>query len=90
MPGHASFIVSDVEAEGMLIALDLVGVAASSGSACASGAATPSHVLTAMGFGQQAALGALRLTLGRESTAEGIDTVIETLPRIVQRLRGNG
>ena len=89
MPGHASFIVGGVEAEGMLIGLDLAGIAASSGSACASGAATPSHVLTAMGFGQQEALGALRLTLGRESTAAGVDTVIETLPRIVQRLRGD-
>jgi cysteine desulfurase len=89
MPGHASFIVNGVEAEGMLIGLDLAGIAASSGSACASGAATPSHVLTAMGFGQQEALGALRLTLGRESTAAGVDTVIETLPRIVQRLRGD-
>jgi cysteine desulfurase len=90
MPGHASFIVGGVEAEGMLIGLDLAGIAASSGSACASGAAIPSHVLTAMRFDQQAALGALRLTLGRESRAEGVDTVIETLPRIVQRLRGNG
>ncbi len=89
MPGHASFIVGGVEAEGMLIGLDLAGIAASSGSACASGAATPSHVLTAMGYGQQEALGALRLTLGRESTAAGVDTVVETLPRIVQRLRGD-
>jgi cysteine desulfurase len=89
MPGHASFIVGGVEAEGMLIGLDLAGIAASSGSACASGAATPSHVLMAMGFGHQEALGALRLTLGRASTAAGVDTVIETLPRIVQRLRGD-
>ncbi len=87
MPGHASFVVGDVEAEGMLIGLDLAGIAASSGSACASGAATPSHVLMAMGFGQQAALGALRLTLGRETTTQAVDTVVETLPGIVQRLR---
>jgi cysteine desulfurase len=87
MPGHASFIVEDVEAEGMLIGLDLAGIAASSGSACASGAATPSHVLTAMGYGQQEALGALRLTLGRASTDADIDAVLDVLPGIISRLR---
>jgi cysteine desulfurase len=87
MPGHASFIVEGVEAEGMLIGLDLAGVAASSGSACASGAATPSHVLTAMGYSQQEALGALRLTLGRATEASDIDTVLDVLPGIVSRLR---
>jgi cysteine desulfurase len=87
MPGHASFIVEGVEAEGMLIGLDLAGIAASSGSACASGAATPSHVLTAMGYGQQEALGALRLTLGRASTDADIDAVLDVLPGIISRLR---
>ena len=87
MPGHASFIVEGVEAEGMLIALDLAGIAASSGSACASGAATPSHVLTAMGYGQQQALGALRLSLGRATTEADVDTLVEKLPPIIERLR---
>jgi len=89
LPGHASFIVSGVEAQSVLIALDLAGVAASSGSACASGAPTPSHVLTAMGFGPTEALGALRLTLGRENTRADVDFVLEKLPEIVKRIRGS-
>ena len=64
LPGHLSLIVRGVEAEGLLIALDLAGVAASSGSACATGSPTPSHVLTAMGYAPNEAMGALRLTLG--------------------------
>lgn len=90
MPGHLSLIVRGVEAQQLLIALDLAGVAASSGSACASGAPTPSHVLTALGYAPNDALGALRLTLGRENTEADVDFVIEKLPEIVKRLRGNG
>ena len=89
LAGHLSLIVRGVEAQSLLIALDLAGVAASSGSACASGAPTPSHVLTAMGYDAMAALGALRLTLGRENTEADVDFVIERLPKIVERLRGN-
>ncbi len=89
LPGHLSLIVHGVEAQNLLIALDLIGVAASSGSACASGAPTPSHVLTALGYPPVAALGALRLTLGRENTAADVDFVVEKLPAIVKRLRGN-
>jgi cysteine desulfurase len=89
LPGHASFLVAGAEAEGMLIALDLAGVAASSGSACATGAPTPSHVLTAMGYGPQEAMGALRLTLGRENTEADVDYVVAKLPEIVARLRGD-
>ncbi len=87
LPGHASLIIRGVEAQSLLIALDLAGVAASSGSACASGAPTPSHVLTAMGFDPTEALGALRLTLGRENTEADVDFVLATLPGIVARLR---
>ena len=64
-------------------------MAASSGSACASGAPTPSHVLTAMGYSPNDALGALRLTLGRENTEADVDFVVEKLPEIVERIRGN-
>lgn len=87
LPGHLSLLVRGVEADGVLMGLDLVGVAASSGSACASGAATPSHVLRAMGFGPAEAMGALRLTLGRENREADVDFVIETLPGIVARAR---
>ncbi len=87
MPGHLSLIVHGVEAQQLLIALDLAGVAASSGSACASGAPTPSHVLTAMGYDPVAALGALRLTLGRENSEADVDFVLEKLPEIVKKIR---
>jgi cysteine desulfurase len=90
LPGHVSLLVKGVEAEGMLIGLDLQGVAASSGSACASGSATPSHVLTALGYTAQEALGSLRLTMGRSTAQADVDFVIEKLPPIVQRLRQAG
>jgi cysteine desulfurase len=90
LPGHVSLLVAGAEAEALLIALDLAGVAASSGSACATGAPTPSHVLTAMGIAPQDAMSALRLTLGRENTAADVDYVIEKLPEIVARIRSRG
>ena len=89
LPGHVSLVIHGVEAQAMLIALDLAGVAASSGSACASGAPEPSHVLLAMGFSPNASLGALRLTLGRENTEAEVDFVLAKLPEIVERIRGN-
>ncbi len=89
LPGHASLIIRGAEAQSLLIALDLAGVAASSGSACATGAPTPSHVLTAMGIHPTEALGALRLTLGRENTEADVDFVVAKLPEIVERIRGN-
>jgi cysteine desulfurase len=88
LPGHLSLIVRGVEAQNLLIALDLAGIAASSGSACASGAPTPSGVLRAMGYAPDEALGALRLTLGRLTTEGDVDTVLEKLPDIVRRIRG--
>jgi cysteine desulfurase len=64
-----------------------MGVAASSGSACTSASLEPSHVLTAMGFPHEIAHGSLRLTLGRENTAEDVDYVLEILPPIISKLR---
>jgi cysteine desulfurase len=87
LPGHLSVVVEGVEAEGMLIALDLAGIAVSSGSACATGLPTPSHVLTAMGYGSQEAMGALRFSLGRASTMEDVAFLLATLPGIVTRMR---
>ena len=69
------------------MALDLAGVAASSGSACTSGSLEPSHVLMAMGVPLDLARGSLRLTVGKDNTVEEIDHVLDVLPGIVSRLR---
>jgi cysteine desulfurase len=82
--------VQGAEAVALLIALDLAGIAASSGSACATGAPTPSHVLTALGYTPQEAMSALRLTLGRENTEADVDFVIEKLAAIVAAVRNQG
>lgn len=87
LPNNASFAIMGVEGESLLLNLDLIGVAASSGSACSSGAVEPSHVLTAMGFSAQESRGHLRLTLGHSTTDADVDFVLERLPQIVERLR---
>ena len=76
-----------IEGEAVLMALDLAGIAASSGSACTSGSMEPSHVLTAMGFSEDLARGSMRLTVGRDNTPEQIDYVLDTLPDTVSKLR---
>ena len=76
-----------VEAEAVLVGLDLEGICASSGSACTEGAAEPSHVLLAMGIEPRLAAGALRFSLGWGNDEAGIDRVVEVLPAIVARLR---
>ncbi|MGL4647816.1 MAG: cysteine desulfurase family protein [Caldilineaceae bacterium] len=85
---HASFVFEATEAEGILIALDLAGVAASSGSACTSAAQRPSHVLEAIGIAHGDAAGGLRLSLGRSTTTADVDRVLAILPEIVRRVRG--
>ncbi|MGZ3665890.1 MAG: aminotransferase class V-fold PLP-dependent enzyme, partial [Ktedonobacterales bacterium] len=87
LPNSASFAIGGVEGESLLLNLDLIGVAASSGSACSSGSVEPSHVLTAMGLSATDARGHLRLTLGHSTTDTDIDYVLEHLPQIVARLR---
>lgn len=76
-----------IEGEAILVALDLQGVAASSGSACTSGSLEPSHVLTAMGLPLELARGSLRLTVGKDNTQGEIDYLLEILPGTVSRLR---
>ena len=88
LTNHASFVIPGVEAEGVLIALDMANVAASSGSACTSGSQRPSHVLEAMGIPARDAIGGLRLSLGRSNTPAQVEYVLETLPRIVEQIRG--
>ena len=83
---HLSF--ADVESEALLVLLDGAGVAASAGSACASGAMEPSHVLTAMGVPRERALGSLRLTLGTTTTGADVELALAVVPQAVARLRG--
>lgn len=87
LPNSASFAFAYVEGEAILLQLDLHGVAASSGSACTTGQADPSHVLTAMGIPPEQAHGSLRLTLGKENRAEDVDYVLSILPDIIHKLR---
>jgi cysteine desulfurase len=87
LPHNASWLVDGVEGGDLIAALDLGGVAASTGSACISGSAEPSHVLLAMGIDPARAHGALRLTAGRATTAEEIDQAAEVLRASVARLR---
>ena len=76
-----------VEGESLLLALDLEGIAVSTGSACASGSSEPSHVLKAMGVETATAQGAIRFSLGHQNTEEDISYILEVLPRVVSRLR---
>ncbi len=87
LPNNASFTINYVEGEGMLLGLDMMGIAASSGSACTSASLEPSHVLLAMGIPPEVAHGSLRLTLGHENGGEDVDYLLEVLPGIVERLR---
>lgn len=87
LPNHFSCCFRNVEGESVLLALDMADIAASSGSACTTGALEPSHVLTAMGIEPDLAHASLRLTLGRHTTDEDIDRVLEVLPGIVAKLR---
>jgi cysteine desulfurase len=87
LPNSASFAFAGIEGESLLLSLDLIGIAASSGSACSSGDLEPSHVLTALGLSASEARGHLRLTLGHSSTDEDIDFLLEQLPGILERLR---
>lgn len=87
LPNNVNFSIRYIEGESILLLLDLNGIAASSGSACTSGSLDPSHVLLAMGMPHEIAHGSLRLSLGDETTEEEIDYVLETLPKVVERLR---
>jgi len=86
-PAHANFSFLGVEGESILIALDLEGVAVSTGSACASGKLEPSHTLLAMGIKPEIAHNSVRFTLGKLTTEKEIKRVVKILPPIVKKLR---
>src|SRR5204862_5753419 len=88
VPNTTNISFDRVEAESLLIALDLEGIAVSTGSACSSGTLEPSHVLRAMGFPPHRTQNSLRFSLGVFSTQEEVDRVVEILPRLVEKLRG--
>ncbi len=87
VPNTTNLWIDGIEGEPMVIALDLKGLAISSGAACSSGAVEPSHVLTAMGLGPARARSSLRLSLGKHNTAGDIDFALEAVPQAVAHMR---
>jgi cysteine desulfurase len=87
LPGNANFSFKYIEGESLVLQLDMVGIAVSSGSACASASLEPSHVLLAMGLTAEDAHGSLRVTMGRSNTKEEVDYFLEVLPEVVGKLR---
>ncbi len=87
VPNTTNLSFDRVESESLLIALDLEGIAVSSGSACSSGTLEPSHVLKAMGYPHHRTLNSIRFSLGASTTDVEIDHVVEVLPRLVSKLR---
>ncbi|MCR3956352.1 MAG: cysteine desulfurase NifS [Gudongella sp.] len=87
LPGNVNFCFQFIEGEALLLSLDMVGVAGSSGSACTSGSLDPSHVLLSIGLPHEIAHGSLRLSLGLANTEEEVDYVVDQLTGIVDRLR---
>jgi cysteine desulfurase len=86
-PQTVSFSIPGADGEALLMHLDLAGIACSGGSACSTGSVDPSHVLTAMGVAKDMGSAALRFSLGRESTAEDVDALIEAMPKVVAKVR---
>ena len=87
LPNNVNVSFENVEGEPILLGLDFAGICASSGSACSSASLEPSHVLTAVGLPADLAQGSLRITIGRNTTEEDVDYMIETLTDLVGRLR---
>jgi cysteine desulfurase len=86
-PNTTNITFPYVEGESMVIALDLKGIACSTGAACSSGVVEPSHVLTAIGLAPEDARATLRLSLGHQTTNQEIDFALETIPPVIERLR---
>ena len=87
MPNTTNISFDGIEAESLLIALDLEGIAVSTGSACSSGTLEPSHVLKAMGFPHHRTLNSIRFSLGSGTTEAEVEHVVAVLPALVEKLR---
>ena len=87
VPNTTNISVDGIEAESLLIALDLEGIAVSTGSACSSGTLEPSHVLRAMGLPSHRTQNSIRISLGAGNTDEQVDYLLEKLPEVVRKLR---
>ncbi len=87
LPGHSSFVIPGAVGDEMVFALDMAGIAVSTGSACTAGSLEPSHVLAAMGYPPELARGALRVTLGRGNTDEEIERAVRVIPETVGKQR---
>jgi cysteine desulfurase len=87
LPNNVNFSIKYIEGESILLNLDMLGIAASTGSACTSTSLEPSHVLLAIGLPHEIAHGSLRLTIGRWTKKEDIDYLLEQLPAVVEKLR---
>lgn len=88
LPNHASFVFEAVDSQKLLTLLDIEGFACSSGSACKTGSPSPSEVLLALGLSRNLALGSLRVTLGKETTAEHLESFLDCLIEKIEILRG--
>ena len=86
LPGHLSIVAHDTDGSTVAMSLDLEGLSCSTGSACTTGSVEPSHVLTAMGFPVEEALGAVRLSLGRTNTDQEIARACEIVPDVLERM----
>lgn len=87
LPGNVNISFEGVDAEGLLLNLDLKKICASSGSACSAGSLEPSRVLLAIGLEKEMAKSSLRVTIGKYNTKEEVDYLIESLEEIIARLR---
>lgn len=87
LPNNVNISIAHVEGEGMLLSLDMLGIACSTGSACSSASLAPSHVLMAIGLPHELAHGSLRFSMGRPTTAADVDHLLEVLPPVVAKLR---
>jgi cysteine desulfurase len=90
LPNTLNLGFPDASGEGLMMGLDLAGIAVSTGSACAAGSVEPSHVLLALGHDARAAKSAIRFSLGKDTSQQDIDRVLDVLPGIVERVRAAG